>query len=240
MRFRCAKFIATRYLQYAGERYVKYAEEKMQYLQYISLGVSIISLLIAGAALYFSQLRRARIKVILGPEIEIYHHDYEHGTSTGFIVPVSFLNDTPSAGNVMKSAVVLTKNGFEEERFYMQSLKFDALNEGSGKWEHEEDARPIVISARNGTHKNMWCMWHAFNQKKLFISQGKYELAFYFWVSERSRLSKITKSFYVNEEIERVFRELRDKKQTNSLKFVLEKELEFNKLMNNDEYSKLL
>jgi len=34
-------------------------------MQYISLGLSILSLLIAGAALYFSQLRRAKIKSFL-------------------------------------------------------------------------------------------------------------------------------------------------------------------------------
>jgi len=86
----------------------------------------------------------------------------------------------------------------------------------------------------------MWCMWHAFNTNKLFLSKGKYELSFYFWVSEKSKPSKITKTFYVSEEIEKVFHELRNGKKINSIKFVLEKELEFNKLMNNDEFSKLL
>jgi len=59
-----------------------------------SLIISFISLLVAGAALYFSHLRKAKIDAILGPDFDVYHHDYETGTSTGFVIPISFVNDS--------------------------------------------------------------------------------------------------------------------------------------------------
>lgn len=206
----------------------------------LSITISFLSLAVGGLALYFSQLRKAKIQSLVGPQIDIYHHDYETGGSTGFIVPVSFLNNTPSTGTVIKASIVISQRGNDEERFYMQWQKFDFLNEESGKWDHESDAHPLVLSARNGVHKNIWCMWHAFNGKKLHFKNGTYEMSFYFWTAEKSKPSKVIKNFYISEEVAEYFSKMRDAKQTSGIKIVLDKELEFNRLMNNDEFVKLL
>jgi len=205
-----------------------------------SLIISIFSLLVAGAALYFSHLRKADIKAVLGPQIDVYHHDYEAGVSTGFIIPVSFVNDSPSTGTVIKAAISIHEKGCEDERFFMQWLKFDYSDEKSGKWEHEEDAHPIVLGAKSGVHKNLWCMWFAHNSKKLEFNKGTYEICLHYWTSEKKEPTKVVKTFFVSNEVADVFGKWRSSKQTNSIKFVLDKELEYNKLMNSDEFSKLL
>ncbi len=53
-----------------------------------SLVIPIFSVLVAGGALYFSCLRKAKISAVLGPNIEVYHHDYEAGMSTGLVIPI--------------------------------------------------------------------------------------------------------------------------------------------------------
>jgi hypothetical protein len=205
-----------------------------------SLIISFISLLIAGAALYFSHLRKSRIDAILGPDFDVYHHDYETGTSTGFIIPISFINDSPSTGTVIKVGVSIHQKGCEEEIFFMQWHKFEYLNEKTRKWEHEEDAHPLVLAEKSGIHKNVWCIWHAQNSKKLLLEKGTYELCLHYWTAEQKEPLKVVKTFFVSKEISDVFAEWRDAKETSSLKFVLDKELEYNKLMNSDEFSKLL
>lgn len=205
-----------------------------------SLIISVFSLLVASAALYFSQLRKANIKAILGPQIDIYHHDYAVGGSTGFIIPVSFINDSPSTGTIIKAGISIYEKGCEDERFFMQWLKFEVLDEKTVKWEHEEDAHPIVLSAKSGVHKNIWCMWVATNSKKLHLNKGTYEICLHYWTSENKTPIKVKKAFFVSKEAENIFTKWREEHITNSLKFVLDKELEYNKLMNAVEFNKLL
>lgn len=205
-----------------------------------SLIISILSIVIAGAALYFSQLRKAKINAVLGSQIDIYHHDYIAGISTGFVIPVSFVNDSPSTGTILKVAFSLCQKGCEDERYFMQWHKFDYLDEKTDRWGHEEDAHPLVLGPRSGSHKNIWCMWHAFNAKKLFLTKGNYELCMHLWTAERKNPIKCIKTFFVSEEIENCYKELRLESKTNSLKLALDKELEYNKFLNNTEYKKLL
>lgn len=206
----------------------------------VTLGISILSVVIAALALYFSQLRKAKIKSILGPQIEIYHHDYEHGTSTGFVIPISLINDSPSTGTVIKAAISICQKGMEDERFFLQWQKFEVLDEVNRKWMHDSDAHPLVLPAKSGVHKNVWFMWNSYNSKKFYLSKGTYEICLHIWHSESEAHIKINKTFFVSEEIANFLEDFRNKKLTNSIKLVLDKELEINRLMNKSEFEKLL
>lgn len=205
-----------------------------------SLIISILSLSIAALTFYLSQIRKANIRPIVGPEFDIYHHDYSNGISTGLVIPVSFVNDTQSTGTVTKVAVTVWKEGCEEERHFMLWHKFEVLNESTGKWDHECNAHPLVLSPKNGIQKNVWFMWHAFHNEKLFLTKGSYVLCMHYWVDSNRKPKKIETKFYVNDEIEKIFSNLRNEAKTNSLRITLEKEMAFNKMLNSSEFGKLL
>lgn len=205
-----------------------------------SLIISILSLSIAGLTFYLSQIRKANITPIVGPEFDLYHHDYSSGISTGLIIPLSFVNDTQSTGTVTKVAVTVWKVGCEEEKHFMLWHKFEVLNESTGKWDHDCNAHPLVLSPKNGVQKNVWFMWHAFNKEKLFLTKGSYVLCMHYWVDSDSKPKKIEKKFYVNEDMEKIFSTFRNENKTNSLKITLDKEMAFNKILNASEFEKLL
>jgi hypothetical protein len=205
-----------------------------------SLLISILSLIVAGASLYFSQLRKAKIGALVGPEILIYHHDYEHGVSTGFIVPVSFLNNSPSTGTILKAAICIYKHGCEDERYFIQWLKFDVLDESTFTWRHEEDCHALVIGPRSGLHKNICFMWFPQNEKKLFLENGRYTISVFAWINQLAKPTEFKRNFYITKEHQEVFQKLRENQQAQSLKITLDKDIENNRLMTNNEATKLL
>lgn len=205
-----------------------------------SLAISILSFSIAALTFYLSQIRKANISPIVGPEFEIYHHDYSSGISTGLIIPMSFVNDTQSTGTVTKVGITVWKEGCEEEKYFMLWHKFEVLNEDTAKWDHECNAHPLVLSPKNGVQKNVWFMWHSFNKEKLFPTKGSYVLCMHYWVDSKSVPKKTEKKFYVNEDMERVLSNFRSENKTNSLKITLDKEMAFNKMLNTSEFKKLL
>ena len=202
--------------------------------------VSLISLSIAGLTFYLSQIRKANIAPIVGPEFDVYHHDYSSGISTGIIIPISFVNDTQSTGTVTKVSATVWQKGCEEEKYFMLWHKFEVLNESTGKWDHDCNAHPLVLSPKNGVQKNVWFMWHAFNKEKLFLTKGSYVLCVHYWIDSVLKPKKIEKNFYINEDMENIFSNFRSGSKTNSLKITLEKEMAFNKMLNVSEFKKLL
>ena len=209
-------------------------------MEVASIIISILSFGVAGAALYFSQLKKAKIIPIVGPQITVYHHDYEVGMSTGFIIPTSFLNDAPSTGNVIRTSFSIQKLDKSEEAYYMQWQKFEIHNDETNKWDHESDAHPLVITPRSGMHKNIWVMWHAFHKRKLIFEKGQYTITTYLWSNESSKPAKFSKNFLVTEEHLEVLKGNRDKKAFGGTIFQIEKELEVNKLLSEAELEKLL
>jgi hypothetical protein len=206
----------------------------------VSIIISILSLIVAGSALYFSQLKKAKITPIVGPQISVYHHDYESGMSTGFIIPTSFLNDAPSTGNIIRTSFSIQKSDKSEEAYYMQWQKFEIYNDEKYKWDHESDAHPLVITPRSGIHKNIWVMWHAFHKRKLILEKGQYTITTYLWSNESSKPTKFSKNFLVTEEHLTLLKSNRDNKEFGSVLFQIDKELEINKLLTESELEKLL
>lgn len=206
----------------------------------VSLIVSLLSLIIAGAALYFSQLRKATIGALIGPEISIYHHDYAQGFSTGIIIPVSFLNNSPSTGTILKSAICIYRHGCEDEKYFIQWQKFDLLEEKNNQWEHEEDCHSLVLGPRSGLHKNIWFMWHPNNVKKLIFENGKFTISLFVWTNQLVKPTEFKRNFYITREDQNAFQELRESEQVSCLKILLDKDIEINRLMTNNEAAKLL
>ena len=209
-------------------------------MEVASIIISILSFIVAGSALYFSQLKKAKIIPIVGPQITIYHHDYESGMSTGFIIPTSFLNDSPSTGNVIRTSFSIQKSDKSEEAYYMQWQKFEVSNDETGKWDHESDAHPLVITPRSGIHKNIWVMWHSFHQRKLVLEKGKYTITTYLWSNESAKPTQFSKEFLVTEEHLTILKSSRDNKAFTGALLQIDKELEVNKLLSESELSKLL
>lgn len=205
-----------------------------------SLLISVLSLIIAGLALYLSQLRKAKIDALIGPQISIYHHDYEVGISTGLVIPVSFLNNSPSTGTVLKAAICIYKHGCEDEKYFIQWQKFQILDEINIKWVNEEDSHSLVLGPRSGLHKNIWFMWHAYNKTKLFFENGAYTISLFIWTNQLLKPTELKRSFYITKEQQDVFQKLRATQQVNSQKILLDKDIEINRLMTNSEAAKLL
>lgn len=209
-------------------------------MEVISILISVFSLIVAVSALYFSQLKKAKIIPIIGPQLIVYHHDYDHGMSTGFIIPTSFLNNSPSTGNVIRTSFSIQKSDKSEEAYYMQWQKFEKNNDAEGKWDHESEAHPLVITPRSGIHKNIWLMWHANHKRKLIFEKGQYTITTYLWSNESSKPTKFSKQFLVTEELVKLLENNRNQKAFNGVSLQIEKELEINKLLSEAELEKLL
>jgi len=210
------------------------------YMDIIAIIISIFSLLVAFAALHFSHLKKAKLKAIIGPQIIVYHADYEYKTSTGFIIPISFLNDSPSRGDIIRTSITIQKADKSEEAYYMQGLKFEFLNESNNQWLHECNAHPLVIPPKSGIHKNIWFMWLASNQRKLNFDKGMYLITLYMWNSQSSSPTLVAKEVLITKEIHEQLVKNKNDKSTSGVSLPIENELENNKLINNQQLERLL
>ncbi|ABN63105.1 hypothetical protein [Shewanella baltica] len=209
-------------------------------MEVVTLIISGVSLIVASAALYFSQLRKAKVEAIVGPQLTVYHHDYEVGVSTGFIIPTSFLNDSPSTGNIIRTAISIQKSDDSEEAYYMQWLKFAYLDEKKNSWLFECDAHPLVVTPRTGVHKNIFFMWLADNSRKLNFDKGKYKITMYVWNNESKKPSKFIKEFLFTAENQALLESKKTNKDKFSINIQIDKQLEVNRLLSKNELEKLL
>ena len=106
-----------------------------------SLLISILSFIVAFVALFFTHIRPAKIKLLVGNHCKVYYCDYdEKKYSFSIYIPIDFLNITNKTGTVLKTAIVLYNKNQQSERYFMLQKQFEKLDIVERKWVYDEMA----------------------------------------------------------------------------------------------------
>jgi hypothetical protein len=206
----------------------------------LALIISILSLIISFFTLYISHLRNPSIEVHVGPEIRIYHADYDYGFSTGIYLPVAFLNKGAKIGAIIKTAISLRREDLPDQTFFMQWREFSKLDSEKSKWINEEVAHPLTLPPKSAVDKIIWYMWYAKSKPQLELVEASYVLTFYFWDKIGHEPKKSEHRFSISKEVATQFVEFRKTRIKHTIDILLDKELEINRLLTLHEKEKLL
>jgi hypothetical protein len=218
----------------------KPANTRMLWKDFVTIGISFLSLLIAVGTLFLSQLGAPSISPVIGPEILVY---YPPDGGFGLYVPSTFLNDAPRTGTIIRTAIMLFRASTPEERFYMQwrgfsSLRPDAPNSYARKL--DESAHAITVPGHASITNMVWFTWRTESNPQFQLVEGPYKLIFYYWTSVASKPNSEEHEFFIDQYILGTLDEYRRNKKSTIVELILDKQLSPNRLMNTYEAKTLL
>ena len=150
-------------------------------MELAAIGTSVISLLVAGTALYFSFFRRPIISAHVGPYIVVKYD----GNGLSITIPSTFANQANQVGVVRRCALTLTHADSKQENFYMAWDSFRKLTSDGATWVQEGMAHAIPVLGRSTQTRNIEYRWENDSSPELKLREGTYRLRFDFWSEQK-------------------------------------------------------
>jgi hypothetical protein len=201
----------------------------------LSTSIALLSLVISGVALFFSQLRAPRLSQVSGPEFQIY---YPQDGGFGVYLPVSFLNKSPNTGTIVRCGITLFKKSNPEERFYMEWRFFIRLGPDSNPIK-EELAHAITVPGMSSVTKTIWLTWRANSVPQIQIVEGEYAMVFHYWTHPSGKPNNDCHEFYIDKATQSELESYRSSKQSYVVTLALDKKFASNKLLTSYEANSL-
>jgi hypothetical protein len=206
-------------------------------MSWIPITISIVSLSLTLITLYLTQLRPAKINVIIGPEIQIYHADYPE-ISTGLYIPITFANFSPSMGVIIKCAISVFRDDAPQQRHFILWREF--AKKGDDGWTYDSEAHSFAIGGKSSLSKVAWFMWFTAYKPTLSFREGSYKLSMHVWIGNKKLPINFKRSFFISKETESTFQNRIQSQSRTSIRIVLDEELERNRLLTRHESQLLL
>jgi hypothetical protein len=145
----------------------------------LSTIISLISLLIAAGTFFLTQLRAARITPYFGPNANLGYP--APGAGFSLTVPVTFTNHGSRTGAVLRSAAILWRKEWPEERYFMQWDSFVKEDFITRRWTTDEVAHALAIPGKSIVAKNITYGWRADSTPPLHLKEATYCISFLYW-----------------------------------------------------------
>jgi len=210
------------------------------YYNIITSLLSVVSIVVAFYALYFTQMNPAKLSSIIGPEMQVCYTDYQNGDEgLGILLPVTFANSGARTGIVVRASLLLYRKDTPNQRFYLQWDHFEKLYFDKNVWAPEDTSHPLAVAANSTTMKVIWFMWHASSKPKLVIREGTYVLVFCFWNENETMPRTESHEISFDSEMCNALESYRSKKEESNVAIRLDT-YQANQAMTSDVSSKLL
>ncbi len=142
--------------------------ETKDWLPYLISGLSLV---VSSIALYMGQFRRAKLKIIVGPDIHIYH-PVDGGTA--FYIPVIFTNKSPTRGLVEEIYLRMrTPSGRTYQLKWLEEIR---LTIRDWNYDHLDNAKPFTIGGFESVSKVCWFLWPEVREP-LELVAGQYSVS---------------------------------------------------------------
>ena len=161
---------------------------------WLPIVVSLASLLVALATLYYTNFRRPRLRVLVGSRFKL-NHPQRSGFSLA--MPITITNQSAQPGHVHKISVAVRMPHVQKDYRYLDWGQFVVYNPERNSWDVEEMAHPFLVPGKSSVSKVIGYGWSNVNER--FITEiGQYELQVLCWTSAKRQPSiKVSHSFSV-------------------------------------------
>jgi hypothetical protein len=140
--------------------------------------ISILSLAVAAATFFLTQLTPARITSYVGPDATLGHLP---DGGTGITMPVTFTNHGVRTGAVLRAGVTLWRRDSPNDRFFMQWNAFVKQNFVTNSYENEEAAHALAVPGKSIVARSVSFVWLPSNPRQIDFRAGTYCISFHYW-----------------------------------------------------------
>ena len=197
--------------------------------------ISIVSIVIALATFYLTQLRGPNLIPSIGPTIKAYHAGEDELV---LLVPVTIMNKSSAEGSVERAAVTLYREDTSNQRFFIAWHRFATYRYEVARWVLGDIAHALPIHGDSSLVRLVTFLWD--KREKLYLKAGNYVLIFHYWESGEERPKNSEHRFLLTTEMAEKLEEYRVAKDNMHINITLDKQMDSNKEMTEHEFKKLL
>ncbi|MEG3931915.1 MULTISPECIES: hypothetical protein [unclassified Microcoleus] len=151
---------------------------------WITMVVSLLSLLVSSAVAYSSNFRKERIQLCFGRDIILFPVPKTNVTTSstsiagvGFNLPITFYNWSPKGGTIQRIRLVVSKQG-HDDCYDMTWTTFVKIE--NSEFQDENLAQPIAIKGLSSVNKVIRFDWITeIGGRQFQVKTGDYELMIY-------------------------------------------------------------
>ena len=156
---------------------------------WITMVVSLLSLLVSSAVAYSSNFRKEHIQLCFGRDIILFPVPKTNLTTSsttiagvGFNLPITFYNWSPKGGTIQRIRLVISKQG-HDDCYDMTWTTFVKIE--NSEFQDENLAQPIAIKGLSSVNKVIRFDWITeIGGRQFQVKTGDYELMIYAWTKD--------------------------------------------------------
>lgn len=199
--------------------------------------IAMLSLLVSGGTLWFTQFAPADIESYVGPKLQVW---YEDQNQLQLLLPVTFINRSSTPGTVRQVALTLHRDDAPDDRFFMPWDSFQRVDTSRFKWVYDEIAHALAVPEKASVNKVVAFHWPADAQSRLLLQHGKYALHFHYWAGDASSPETRSHEFMISPIQHQRLEDERRRGQKESEEFSLDRNVTEHRAMTEREFSSLL
>lgn len=208
----------------------------------VIISIAIVSLIVSVMTFYFTQLQSSKLKVLHGDTILMYYYYYSTGGGfLGILVPSTFINTSHRTGIIFKCVLTLTKIDNPQDIYYIEWNSFHIRDSVNDKWVFDELSHPVIVAGRSSIYKTILYTWNSPPNPEFIIKEGTYDFSIYSWISYDKKPTIISRHrLHITKEHADKLLQYKEEKKSTTVKVILDKAIDENRLMTPYEIKTLL
>ena len=201
---------------------------------YLPIVISVLSLIVASSALYYSQLRPAALMFSMGRVFELY---YPRDGGFGMYIPVTVVNKSPNTGAVLQCSVVLSRED-SEDQYYFGWIAYGVR--GPDGWEGQPVEHPIVVPGRSTVSNTIWYVWRPWTEPAIILKEGEYRVRLLALVDGEEEPRVVAdRRFFLPKKFTDILNERRVRHNPQTIILTWHEKLPENKVLSDEDRSKI-
>jgi len=170
-------------------------------MDYSSLFISGISLVLSTITIYYTLMRPAKLKIFVGPFIIITRHN----SYFAFNIPTTIANRSNQTGVIKRATMIITHNDTPQQNYHMLWNSFRKISSDGSTWIQYDTVSSIAIIAKSTENRNIEYQGKFESIPKLCLKKGTYQVRFYYWSNKPRPIVFLKHEIYIDENQETHF-----------------------------------
>ncbi len=203
----------------------------------VAIFISIIALILSFIQFYFYRLKRAELKMFVGPRVVIAGHPKK----LTFTIPITINNSGASIGKVPQISLSIKS---KDNYFFIKWSDFRILSSDGRTWVQKNIAHNLIVQGYSSVTEMIEFSWESFPFDGL--DSDEVEFVFNFWNDTKNRSKSETFRFSPTKNEKEKLLDLIEKVEkgtisgNNVIYFELDSKLKSNQVLTEHEFKKII
>lgn len=195
----------------------------------ISFVLSIIGAFLGTLTFYLTQIRKAKIMILVEKRIRIGYADGGRGFQ--FYIPATFINKTHQTGIIYKIQLMINETSKPKKIYKIDLARFSIVDDQSNRFLDNELPHAVTVNEKSSINKLLRFSWWNNSRPKLVIDKPSYDLTFNFWTTNKRKPVQIKHNLILNKHIIAELEEFRTQNSATSIEVPLDGESPNNEIV---------